>query len=296
MELRQPIAVVVTAALSCLLTGGLAFGFSALIPRLERDGAFREDCHEKHPCHAQRMHLIWVFTAGISASGLSTLPQGILIDSLGPKASGLAFGTAVAVGCALFSLGGLWEHAYITGFVLLAVGGSGVYVSALSFGNLFPRHAGFVAAIFVGCFDASMVIFQVLSLLISLGLRVSTIFRAYALLSALLAAAAGLLWPAAPVAGKNRESHEEPEGDGFWSKLQSLDFVLFAFTVIVDVLCVNFFLATVWPRLRSVAPDDAKMLNSSLAVLLPAGAILFVPLLGYLLGQLGPAAGFLALN
>ena len=276
MEPRHSIAIVVTGALSCLLTGGLAFGFSALIPSLESAGVFAEDCHEKVPCRAQHMHMIWVFTAGSAASALSTLPQGILMDFLGPRFCGLTFGTAVALGCALFSLGGLWSFAYTIGFVLLAVGGSGVYIGVLGFGNLFPNNAGLVAAIFVGCFDASVVIFRVLAFLMSLGVPVLTIFQAYALLSASLAAAAGLLWPTASVDGRqNHQRREESGGDGFWSKIRSLDFALFAYTVTVDVVCVNFFLVTVYPRLRSVVTaNEAKMLNSSFAVLLPAGAAL----------------------
>ena len=275
VEGLHPKAVVLTAALSCLLTSGLAFGFSALIPSLVDFGAFREDCQHHAPCHAQRMALVWVFVLGTSASALSTLPQGILMDYWGPRACGVLFGAAVALGCFLFSLSGsgLWRAAYSTGFVLMAVGGSGVFVSTVSFCNLFPRHAGLIIATLVACFDASSGIFQALAFLISLGVGVPTVFRLYAVLSAFLATAAGLYWPTAPVVVSDKKEDEaDLKNSDFWSKAKSLDFALFTYTMVVDVLCANFFLVTVYPRVLSVTPNTAKMLNSAFAVLLPAGA------------------------
>ena len=262
----------VTAALSCLLTGGLAFGFSALIPSLQDAGVFQEDCRDTAPCRAQHMHMIWIFTAGTAASALSTWPQGILMDWLGPRICGVVFNTAVAVGCALFSMGGSgpWQLTYTAGFTLLAVGGSGVFVSTVTFGNLLPEHAGFLTAILVCCFDASTVMFQAFAFSVSLGAKIPILFQVYALLSATLAAAAGLFWPAAPVAGP-RKQHASTGGYDVWSKILRLDFALFAYSVVVNVVCLNFFLVSVYPRMRSVAPENARMLNSSFAVLLPAG-------------------------
>jgi len=300
----QRTAVVFTAFLSCFFAAGLTFGFSALMPSLLDDGVFHEDCfHKEHrTCHAQRLHLVWVFTLGASASALSTLPQGILLDWLGPRTCGLIFNATVAAGCVLFSMGGpgLWQTAYTTGFVLIAVGGSGVFVSTISFGNLFPGHAGLILAMLVACFDASMVIFELLALLISSGMAVRTTMRLYALLPAALAVCASLVWPRANAPGEQERQtsgSEDSKSDlDFWGKVLSADFFLFVYAAVVDVLSVNYFVATVFPRLLSVRHSDAKMLNSAFAFLLPAGAFVYAPLIGFILGHYGPAAGFLVFS
>lgn len=293
----QRTAVVFTAFLSCFFVAGLTFGFSALMPSLVDDGAFHEECihKERKTCHAQRLHLVWVFTLGSSASALSTLPQGILLDWLGPRMCGLIFNATVAAGCVLFSMGGsgLWQAAYTMGFVLIAVGGSGVFVSTISFGNLFPNNSGLILAMLVACFDASMVIFELQALLISSGMTVQTTMRLYALLPAALAVAASLLWPSANVPGAQERRSDDSKSTDFWGKVLSADFLLFVYAAVVDVLCVNYFIATVYPRMLSVHHRDANMLNSTFAFLLPAGAFVYAPLIGFILSHYGPAAGFL---
>ena len=66
----------------------------------------------------------------------------------------------------------------------------------------------------------------------------------------------------------------------------------------VSMICINFFIATVYPqmRLNSATAEEARRLNSQFAAFLPAGGIVFIPFIGIIIDKLGPSIGFLILQ
>lgn len=61
--------------------------------------------------------------------------------------------------------------------------------------------------------------------------------------------------------------------------------------VSVTMLCINFFIATAFPQMLHVtgSVEAAKDLNSQFAAFLPAGGIVYIPLVGTLASQLRKA-------
>ena len=64
------------------------------------------------------------------------------------------------------------------------------------------------------------------------------------------------------------------------------------------MLSLNFWLGTAYPQLLSggISKEKADALNSEFAWLLPAGAIVFAPLIGAIIDRLGCALGYLILQ
>ena len=64
------------------------------------------------------------------------------------------------------------------------------------------------------------------------------------------------------------------------------------------MISLNFFIATAYPQLLSggLSGEDADTLNSDFAWLLPAGGIVFAPLIGTIVDRLGVAMGYIILQ
>ena len=64
------------------------------------------------------------------------------------------------------------------------------------------------------------------------------------------------------------------------------------------MLSLNFFIATAYPQLLSggISKQHADALNSEFAWLLPAGGVVFAPLIGAIVDRLGCALGYLILQ
>jgi hypothetical protein len=85
-----------------------------------------------------------------------------MLDRYGPKICGL-------ISSALLFFGSLcmgFEHelpfdAVITGHILLALGGTFIFVPSFHLSNAFPRHQGLILALVTGAFDASAAVFLV---------------------------------------------------------------------------------------------------------------------------------------
>eukprot|EP00434_Breviolum_minutum_P016746 symbB.v1.2.014769.t1/scaffold1084.1/size139254/8 len=239
--------IVVSSIIVCLTTSGLAFGFSALVPPLLKVGAFHQRCDSNsHVCQEQLSCLTGMFAMTTSLLNIAALPSG----------------------CAVFAKGPTNDVAYMVGFLLLGVSGPCIFNCTLSFGNLFPRHAGLITAALVGTFDASSAVFVALAAALDSGAAFSTTFQVYAIIPALQSICSGA---------------------EFW---------MLAYTVSVTMLCINFFIATAFPQMLHVtgSVEVAKDLNSQFAAFLPAGGIVYIPLIGIIIDRLGTTVGYFILQ
>lgn len=306
------LAVVGSAALGCLANAGLAFGFSALLPVLIAEGAFHDNCGKGEPinadgaCRSQTLALTSMFTIATSLLNVASFPLGFLLDTAGPRFTASLCAVLVGVGCFLFGCGGLGYigHLYYNaGFMLLAIAGPAVFNCTLSFGNLFPGREGLITASLVGCFDASSAIFVVLVALMEIGVPFRTTFMSYTAIPLLIALASATLWPRKPVMAKAIGSEGEIvhmqlaplEGRTLWGQLCSMEFALFTWTISVTMVCLNFFIATCLGQMAEVNSENALRLTKVFSGMLPAGGILFIPLIGIIIDSLGPTIGYVLL-
>lgn len=311
------LAVVISAVLGCLTNAGLAFGFSALLPVLIWQGAFRDSCGADEPIHAegtcrtQSLALTGMFAIATSLLNVMALPCGFMLDSAGPRVTASFAAGAVGVGCAMFAFGGpgWWGHFfYYSGFMLLAIAGPAVFNCTLSFGNLFPGREGLVTASLVGCFDASSAVFVAVAYIIESGvLPFRDAFVGYAMIPLLTAVFAAALWPKKPVgakvlscSGEIEQVHLAPlEGRSLQGQLCSKEFVLLAWTMAVTMVVINFFIATCLPQMTAVSSEvnseTAGHLTKTFSKMLPLGGIIFIPAIGKIIDSCGPNTGYIVL-
>ncbi|KUI70280.1 Protein FMP42 [Cytospora mali] len=118
------------------------------------------------PCPEQDMRLNLFFIMASITLNMSTVLAGYVLDNHGRRMCYLLAAAILSLGggcmAVAFYMGeGALAHfdGYITGNLLLGLGGTFLFVSSYQLSNAFPRHAGLVVALVTGAFDASAAVF-----------------------------------------------------------------------------------------------------------------------------------------
>ncbi|EEA26704.1 hypothetical protein TMatcc_005012 [Talaromyces marneffei ATCC 18224] len=159
---------VIVAVTYCLLAAGPVFGFAAIKPVFIREGVYRNRCtseeleHGFGLCYGQETRLNLMFTIAAVATNICALPVGTLLDTYGPRISGIVGSVLIAIGAILLAIASkIPFDAYITGYLFLALGGPFVFISSFQLSNAFPSRAGLILSLLTGAFDASSALFLI---------------------------------------------------------------------------------------------------------------------------------------
>lgn len=164
---------VTCAIVWCLLAAGTVFGFAAIKPILINEGVYKDKCNVSTkplisgsggyeiPCVDQDLSLNMLFTVACMVTNVSALPVGSILDTYGPKVTGIIGSVIIALGATamLFAPKLLFVDLYLTGYTLLALGGPFVFISCFQLANSFPKNSGLVLALLTGSFDSSSALF-----------------------------------------------------------------------------------------------------------------------------------------
>ncbi|KAF3771116.1 MFS general substrate transporter [Cryphonectria parasitica EP155] len=175
------ICQVAFAVTACVLASGIVCGFAALKPILIAEGVYRSLCpvdwpapspgldgEAQIPCPAQDMRLNLFFITASITLNVATVLAGYVLDHHGRRACYLLAAAILFLGSGCMSLAFYlgeesrvlaWFDGYITGNLLLGLGGTFLFVSSYQLSNAFPRRAGLVVALVTGAFDASAAVF-----------------------------------------------------------------------------------------------------------------------------------------
>ncbi|KAJ5895631.1 Protein FMP42 [Penicillium taxi] len=166
------IAQVSLAVVYCFLAAGVVFGFAALKPVLIRENVYRNLCTRQEletdvaVCDGQEIRLNLMFTIAAVVTNVSALPVGTILDSYGPRVSGIIGSFFLALGAILFGTASrLPFDGYIPGYLLLSLGGPFIFISSFQLSNTFPARSGLILSMLTGAFDASSALFLIFRLL-----------------------------------------------------------------------------------------------------------------------------------
>ncbi|VUC21977.1 unnamed protein product [Clonostachys rosea] len=167
---------VATAVLANWFASGIVFGFAALKPILVAEGVYRDSCDDgghdgpeafAHlssryiPCPNQDMRLNFIFITATITTNIACLLSGFTLDRFGRRPCWIIGCIALAMGSSLmaasFANPGL--NGYVTGSMLLGLGGTFLFVPSFELANAFPKYSGLVVAVITGAFDASASVF-----------------------------------------------------------------------------------------------------------------------------------------
>ncbi|KAJ4264458.1 hypothetical protein NW762_005658 [Fusarium torreyae] len=164
---------VATGIIACWLAAGIVFGFAALKPILIAEGIYSDLCHDngsralrdkpnlEAPCAEQDMRLNLLFISASISANIASLFAGASLDRFGRRACWIVSSALLTLGSLMmglsFKIPGF--HGYLIGNILLAFGGTFLFVSSFQLANAFPKHSGLIVALVTGAFDASAAVF-----------------------------------------------------------------------------------------------------------------------------------------
>lgn len=155
---------VATGIIACWFAAGIVFGFAALKPILVKEGIYSELCpvvDYRIPCADQDMRLNLLFISASISANVSSLLAGAVLDRFGRRVCWLVSSALLTLGSLMmaisFSHPGF--HGYLIGNILLAFGGTFIFVSSYQLANAFPKYSGLIVALVTGAFDASAAVF-----------------------------------------------------------------------------------------------------------------------------------------
>jgi hypothetical protein len=178
------------------------------------------------------------------------------------------------------------------GFGLMAIGGPPIVFSFLHLGNLLPSARGTIVTIFNVGLDASAVMFLLMEF-ISTRTRFSNhfeLFLGFSVLPALSLIIGLFLWPKKPYPATSLSVEQAlAPVEPFSTILRNKDFWWCTLFVSLSLLRVNFYIATVQGQLSDIGrdPKAIQAYTDLFALILPAGGVASVPLVGLMLDKGG---------
>lgn len=164
-SLVKRIIQIICAIIWCLLAAGPVFGFAALKPILVSEGVYKEKCEvggtEGNVCTDQDLALNFLFTVACMVTNVCALPVGWILDSYGPKITGIIGAFLIFFGsfCMKFGESISVFDGILAGYTFLALGGPFVFISCFQLANSFPKNSGLILALLTGAFDSSLALF-----------------------------------------------------------------------------------------------------------------------------------------
>ncbi|KAL6855427.1 hypothetical protein ACO1O0_006573 [Amphichorda felina] len=170
-------AQVAVGVVACWLCSGIVFGFAALKPILIAEGVYRHLCpndgnsefftnnhgdlSSQIPCKEQDMRLNLFFVLASTSGNTTCLVAGASLDRFGRRFCWILGSMLISTGLLLmgtsFAIPGF--DGYIAANIILAFGGTYLFVSTFELANAFPKYSGLVVALVTGAFDASAAVF-----------------------------------------------------------------------------------------------------------------------------------------
>ncbi|KAG5805365.1 hypothetical protein H9Q71_010065 [Fusarium xylarioides] len=332
---------VATGIIACWFAAGIVFGFAALKPILIKEGIYSDLCpvvDYRIPCAEQDMRLNLLFISASISANVSSLLGGSVLDRFGRRVCWFVSSVLLTLGSLMmaisFSHPGF--HGYLIGNILLAFGGTFIFVSSYQLANAFPKYSGLIVALVTGAFDASAAVFLFYRMAYEASggsFSLDKFFYGYISVPVAILLAEFLWMPAhsrvrsaraeqrkaklakiEELAGDSQERGErvrEEEGrqetSGVWGVLHGMPahkqmmtpwFILILVLTILQMIRMNYFIAGVRSQYRYMLGSDkaAERINEFFDAALPIGGVAATPFIGILLNNLSVPATFSVLT
>jgi MFS family permease len=162
------------------------FGYAALKPVLVDVGVYRELCTPEEllddvdVCFEQDLRcvvefcflsVVWLtdhfsrlnffFAIASTTCNVSALPVGTILDRYGPRVCAVLGSVFLAAGALLMAYSFQLPEfdGFVVGNVMLALGGTFIFLPSFQIANAFPKYSGTIVATVTGAFDASAAVF-----------------------------------------------------------------------------------------------------------------------------------------
>ncbi|TPX48746.1 hypothetical protein SeMB42_g00317 [Synchytrium endobioticum] len=290
---------------------------------------------EEKPCNAQILRFNLMFAIASTGTNVFALPIGHFLDYFGPRLAILVGSFLFLMGGILFGISGPTFDMYIVGYALLAVGGPFMYISCMHLSQAFPSRAGLIMAALTGSFDASSLIYLIFNwtyYALGASVPIQRFFIFYSIVPVALGVTMNFLMPTTsftprpilsitndeeisrpntvvdPALDERRPLIDRTEASGkdttvalVMKQLKSVEFIGIASMTCIYMLKMNFYIGSLGEQLEDKpgAAENPAVVESILTlfnVALPAGGILAIPFIGFLLDNYMPSTVLLVLS
>ena len=184
------------AAIECLLTSGVIFGWAPLQMILQEEGIYGEVCANGPPCQEQAAKLQMIYTIATSAFCFCVWPTGLVLDKYGPRVCCMMGAFFFGIGCGLMAMSDKTQDLFLPGFVFMGIGGLPVVLAMMHLSELIPALAGTIMTIFNVMIDVSSLDLQLFRVAVSGGLCTrQDAFYYYLIVPITIFVTAPMLWP-----------------------------------------------------------------------------------------------------
>lgn len=185
------------------ISGGVIFGWQALLPVLYKKGVYAESCDggmadPTYPCLAMRSKLALVFNVACASNAAGALVAGLLMDIFGTRIARMISGLIVCIGALMIAYADPESILWFPGLACIGFGGNGLQITSFHISNLFLGNERLVVSTITGSFAASACLFTLMRLAHErLDWELKDQFLCYAGLSGMVVLTSSV-WPVKP--------------------------------------------------------------------------------------------------
>ena len=185
------------------LSGGVIFGWQALLPVLYEKGVYAGSCDggredPSYPCLAMRNKLALVFNVACACNACGALVAGFLMDICGTRLARMASGLMVCLGALMLAYAEPESILWFPGLACIGFGGNGLQITSFHISNLFLGNERLIVSTITGSFAASASLFTMMRLLHDkVGWDLKDQFLWYAALAGMVVLTSSV-WPVKP--------------------------------------------------------------------------------------------------
>ena len=196
--------------LHTFLSAGIVFGWASLYPVLRHEGVFE---YEKDPT----LSFSTAFTCGAIGNYLSNLPMGALLDSKGPRTTGVVASILMTVALLLCSNAVESGTSLILGYGLLGFAGPAVQLPTLHLSNLFDKNgSALYMSLQAAAFDGGCLVFTICEFLAKwYDVELKAFFSFYSIVPISVLLTSIMLWPRESIQNQEEtETEQEVDVEG----------------------------------------------------------------------------------
>jgi MFS family permease len=308
---KKKYVLLVSAAVSAFLTGGIIFGFPALQIVYKQEGVYSWLCNPgATPCAKQNSALTEIFVVSSTVFGMAVYPDGWILDAFGPRTASCFGALLFSTGSALLAFSSHSFEAYMTGFVMIAFAGPAIVFSSMHLSNLFPGSENSVITLLNVMLDASAVVFVIFH-------QVFTTFHLSSKYFFIGMGVVGFLsflvslcccpdescrplnfGPGDGGGGRELYLEEHVHQKSFVQQVKSGLYIWGCLFTMVHMVHINYYIATVNVQLEHIvkSPQAVTFWTVLFSWSLPLGGVLFAYLVGCILDRSSRWVGLLTLN
>ena len=142
-------------------------GFSALLPLLYAEGVASAECTHStnvasstsNHCSEQYLTLNLMFTSSLFCADAVMVIYGEVMDRFGPRSTSAVGLCLSLIAYVLLGLKSSHNSVWFVAFMCLGISGPGIFLSCLSFGEIFPEFSALVPAVASSMWDSSSAVF-----------------------------------------------------------------------------------------------------------------------------------------